>query len=179
MHFTREKTTSPDLLYLKIPAEIPRCRRLRRSLQIKPLWIITHSRRLCISNAAVSEGVGCIVLRSANAELHRIACWVEEPNVLWQAAGRRPSLPPVCGAADARLPEVAVTSSRTHYEDQVSMLSKCHSVAGEFIKISLFHQMPQKSIFQTGVKCYVHAILYFFTSLEWRMSAALCKYQDV
>lgn len=48
-----------------------------------------------------------------------------------------------------RSAEVAVTSSRTHYEDQVSMLSKCHGVARELIKISPFHQTPQKSIFQT------------------------------
>lgn len=41
-----------------------------------------------------------------------------------------------------RLPEVSVTSSRTRSE--VSPLSKCHSVAGEFIEISPFRQMPQK-----------------------------------
>lgn len=60
----------------------------------------------------------------------------------------------------------AVTSSWTHYEDQVSMLSKCHRVAGEFIEISPFHQTPLKSIFPAGVKCYVRAILYFPASLE-------------
>lgn len=56
--------------------------------------------------------------------------------------------------------EVAVTSSRTHYEDQVSMLSKCHSVAGEFIKISL---LPSEKSFSLEVKCW--ALRYFFTSL--------------
>lgn len=102
---------------------------------------------------------------------------VGDSNVLWQAVQHRLFLLPVCAAADTCLPEVAVTSSWTHYEDQVSMLSKCHSLAGEFLKISLFHQLPPKSIFKTGVKCYVHTILYILTSSEWRMDE-LCKYQD-
>lgn len=40
------------------------------------------------------------------------------------------------------------------------MLSKCQHVAGEFIEIRLFRQTPRKSIWQTGVKCYVCARLF-------------------
>lgn len=80
---------------------------------------------------------------------------------------------PAC--SDMRLPEVDMTSSWAHYEDQVPLLCKWHSVAGEIIKISLLHQLPQKSIFQTRVKCYVHLILYpLSTSLQWWMQV-LCK----
>lgn len=159
------------------------CRSLRRSLQIKPLWIFTHEQtHVCRAHRAVhsvSEGAGCNVLCSVNAELRRITCSVPDSNVLWQAAQRRRfCLQSAAQQTHACLPEVGVTSSWTHYEDQASMLSKCHSVAGEFIKISLSRQMPQKSIFQTGVKRYVHAILHFLTSSEWRMGA-LCKYQNI
>lgn len=140
---------------------------MRWPLQVKPLWIFTHEQmHVHIECTAGSAGAGCCVLCNVNAEPHRMACLVGDSNVLRQAVQQRRFPFPVCAAADTRLPEVAVTSSWTHYEDQVSMLSKCHGVAGEFIKIRLFHQMPQKSIFQTRVKYYVQAILYFFTSLE-------------
>lgn len=119
------------------------CRSLQRSLHISPLWIC-----MCRDTR---PSLWC----SVGAERHRIACMVGDSDVLWPAVQL-----PVCDLTGTRLPEVAVTSSRTHYEDQESMLSKCHHVAGEFIEIRLFHQAPQKSVFQTGVKSYVCAILF-------------------
>lgn len=58
------------------------------------------------------------------------------------------------------------------------MLSKCHSVAGEFIKISRFHQLLQESISRTRVKWNVLVILYFLNIFAV-MNGAACKYQDI
>lgn len=45
-----------------------------------------------------------------------------------------------------RLPKVTMTLSWTHYENQESMLSKCHITGGDFIKSNLFP--TEKSKFQ-------------------------------